>query len=391
MQKVKLGNYVEQIRGVSYKPTDLFEKLEVGSVILLRANNIFDSKVNFEDVVYVDKNKVKNNQFLRAGDILICTSSGSKDLVGKAAYIENDLNVTFGAFCKVIRPKGIESAFLGHFFQSQIYRHSISESCIGVNINNIRGEHIDNLEVPLPSLSEQKAIAEKLDKVSILIEKRKQQLSLLDTLVKSKFVEMVGDYELGTNKYKTKKLGDLSIKITDGVHAKPVYVEKGKPFLSVQNINRGMIDFTDCKFVSEEAYQKMIKSAFPEKGDVLYTKVGATYGISAYVGTDIPFCLYVSVCLIKPNRVLINSRFLSASMGMRYVKKQADRRVKGIGVPDLHLNQIREFDIILPPMEVQNKFVAFLEQIEKSKKKIKQSLAALELLKKSLMQKYFGG
>lgn len=260
----------------------------------------------------------------------------------------------------------------------------------GATIPHIYFKDYKNEEVNLPHIEEQKAIAEKLDKVSILIEKRKQQLSLLDTLVKSKFVEMFGDYELGTNKYETKKLGDLSIKITDGVHAKPIYVETGKPFLSVQNINRGVIDFTDCKFVSEEAYQRMIKSTFPKKGDVLYTKVGATYGIPAYVDTDIPFCLYVSVCLIKPNRLLINSRFLSASMGMSYVKEQADRRVKGIGVPDLHLNQIREFDIILPPIEVQNEFVIFLEKTDKLKQKIKQSLAALELLKKSLMQKYFG-
>ena len=287
----------------------------------------------------------------------------------------------------VLKPK--ENIDVNYLCYSLMF-YDVSGLVNGATRQKLTQKDMQKMTIPLLPVEEQKAIAEKLDKVSLLIEKRKQQLSLLDTLVKSKFVEMFGDYELGTNKYETKKLGDLSIKITDGVHAKPVYVETGKPFLSVQNINRGVIDFTDCKFVSEEAYQKMIKSTFPKKGDVLYTKVGATYGIPAYVDTDIPFCLYVSVCLIKPNRLLINSRFLSASMGMSYVKKQADRRVKGIGVPDLHLNQIREFDIILPPMEVQNEFVTFLGQTDKLKEKIKQSFAALELLKKSLMQKYFG-
>ena len=178
---------------------------------------------------------------------------------------------------------------------------------------------------------------------------------------------MFGDPETNTCLYPTVKLKDLSVKISDGVHAKPEYTETGRPFLSVVNINRKKVDFTNCKFVSEEAYQKMIKTTHPEKGDVLYTKVGATYGIPAYVDTDTEFCLYVSVCLIKPNHKLINSKFLALQMDMPFIKHQADKRIKGIGVPDLHLNQISEFEIICPPRELQNQFAAFVEKTDKSK------------------------
>ncbi len=178
---------------------------------------------------------------------------------------------------------------------------------------------------------------------------------------------MFEDPETHNCKYPTMKLKELSTKISDGVHAKPEYTENGRPFLSVVNINCKRIDFTNCKFVSEEAYQKMIKSTNPEKGDVLYTKVGATYGIPAYVDTEIEFCLYVSVCLIKPRHELINSKFLAIQMDMPFVKHQADKRIKGIGVPDLHLNEISEFDIICPPRELQDAFVVFTSQIDKSK------------------------
>lgn len=369
MQKVKLENYVEQIRGVSYKSTDLFEKLEVGSVILLRANNIFDSKVNFEDVVYVDKNKVKNNQFLRAGDILICTSSGSKDLVGKAAYIENDLNVTFGAFCKVIRPKGIESAFLGHFFQSQIYRHSISESCIGVNINNIRGEHIDNLEIPLPSFSEQKAIAEKLDKVSILIEKRKQQLSLLDTLVKSKFVEMFGEgnqsnFELVPLYKVSKKIfagGDKpkkTVAVKDNIFQYPVYANGYE--------NEGLQGYS-CEYKVDE-YAITISA----RGTIGYCFIRAPY-----------FTPAVRLITIVPNKEC-NIIYLKCAL------QNLDLKASGTSQAQLTVPLFRQERIAVPPICLQNKFANFVKQTEKSKEKIKQSLAALELLKKSLMQKYFG-
>ena len=167
--------------------------------------------------------------------------------------------------------------------------------------------------------------------------------------------------------WEVKKLGDICTKISDGVHAKPEYTATGKPFISVVNINSGKLLFDDCKYVSEEAYEKMIKSTHPEKGDILYTKVGATYGIPALVDTDRAFCLYVSVALLKPKSEIVNSQFLTTSMAQPYIKNQADKRIKGIGVPDLHLNQIREFEVLVPPLELQNQFNSFVQQIDKSK------------------------
>ena len=178
---------------------------------------------------------------------------------------------------------------------------------------------------------------------------------------------MFGDPIQNPMHWEIKKLGDICTKISDGVHAKPEYTSTGKPFISVVNINSGKLLFDDCKYVSEEANEKMIKSTQPEKGAVLYTKVGATYGIPALVDTDKEFCLYVSVALLKPKSDIVNSQFLTISMAQPYIKNQADKRIKGIGVPDLHLNQIREFDVLLPPLELQNQFNDFVQQIDKSK------------------------
>ena len=193
MEKVRLGDKIKQIRGVSYKPTDLHNDLNDSSVILLRANNISDGKLNFDDVVYVDKSKVKEEQYLKKGDILVCASSGSKELVGKAAFVKKDFTATFGAFCKLIRPMGCIAEYLGHYFNSPTYREKISALALGANINNIRNEHIDELFVCFPNELEQKSIASLLDKVTNLIDKRKEQLSKLDELVKSRFVELFGD------------------------------------------------------------------------------------------------------------------------------------------------------------------------------------------------------
>lgn len=270
------------------------------------------------------------------------------------------------------------------------YVEELRKQSIGGVIKYIKLGNLTEAQIPICSIEKQNEIVKNFDKVNTLISLRKQQLSKLDELVKSRFVELFGDPIDNPKAFPVRKLKTLSRKISDGVHAKPQYKETGRPFLSVVNINKGVINFDGCKFVSEEAYQKMIKSTHPERGDVLYTKVGATYGIPAYVDTDTEFCLYVSVCLIKPLHEEINSRFLSLSMGMPYVKRQADSRIKGIGVPDLHLNQISEFDILCPPRDLQEQFIAFVEQTDKSNLEIQKSLEKLETLKKALMQKYFG-
>ena len=162
MEKHKIKSYIKQIRGVSYKPDDLCDVLDNSSVILLRANNIEDGIINFDSIQYVSKSKVSSEQYLKKGDILICASSGSKNLVGKAASFDFDIECTFGAFCKVIRPKDGYSQYLSVFFQSQSYRQKISEFAIGANINNIRNEHIDELYISMYPESERYFIVKKI-------------------------------------------------------------------------------------------------------------------------------------------------------------------------------------------------------------------------------------
>ena len=186
----KLKEYIFQIRGVSYKPVESSDKYKENYVPLLRANNINNGKINFENLVYVKREKVKEIQFLKKGDILICTSSGSKDLVGKAGMIREDVYATFGAFCKVLRLKaGCNNYYFNHYFQSDYYKSMIQKSSNGANINNLKAENFDELSVKVLSYDEQNNIASKLDKVQEMIDIRKKQINELDMLIKSQFVE----------------------------------------------------------------------------------------------------------------------------------------------------------------------------------------------------------
>ena len=266
---------------------------------------------------------------------------------------------------------------------------NLSSFASGAAIPHIYFKDYGKCKIDVPPLSEQQRIVSELDLLSSIIEKKKAQLKEYDQLAQSIFYDMFGDPVENPKGWEVKKLGEVCSKISDGVHAKPKYTESGMPFISVVNINKRYLDFDNCKFVSYEDGEIINKRSKPQRNDVLYTKVGATYGIPALVDTDKDFCLYVSVCLIKPLHEIIDSVFLSNMMALPYVKNQADERIKGIGVPDLHLNQISAFNIILPPLPLQQSFASKIEAIERQKALIQQSIAEVQMLFDSRMDDWF--
>jgi type I restriction enzyme, S subunit len=272
--------------------------------------------------------------------------------------------------------------YLGKFLQNK-FRY-LRSRCTGATIPHISKNVLENIKIPLPSFEEQKRIADVLDKADALRQKRKQSIQLLDDYLESVFFDMFGRI-----KFNIKKLEDVSFKITDGVHAKPNYLDNGIPFISVKDITHRNLSFEHCKFISDNAHKEYIRRCKPELNDILYTKVGATYGRASIVNTKRKFSIYVSVCLIKPNFELINPVYLKYLMNNDIVKRQADKRIKGIGVPDLHLIEIKNFMVPLPPISLQSQFARIVEQIEQTKSKMEESLKEIDNLFNSLMNKFF--
>ena len=156
----KLREHIEVIRGVSYKPSDVCNAHSENASIILRSNNIDGGQINFDDLVFVDSERVSEQQVLNAGDIVMCGSNGSKKLVGKAAMLQKLPNerTSFGAFCLGIRCKStLVSEYLATYFQTSLYREKIESLGSGSNILNIKPDHIYDLEIPIPSYEEQKA------------------------------------------------------------------------------------------------------------------------------------------------------------------------------------------------------------------------------------------
>lgn len=156
----RLGEIGESIRGVGFRPNQSSQTSMPNSTKLLRANNIQDSSIILEDVVYVQNECIADVQKLQKGDILICAANGSRNLVGKAAVWSQNTSASFGAFMAVFRcAKGVDASFVGFLFQTASYRRQLDDILTGSAINNLNARDIEGLVFQLPSLAEQKAVA----------------------------------------------------------------------------------------------------------------------------------------------------------------------------------------------------------------------------------------
>lgn len=188
-------------------------------------------------------------------------------------------------------------------------------------------------------------------------------------------------------------LKDICWVITDGTHKTPTYFSQGVPFLSVKNVRPYKINDNEKKFISLEEHHLISKRCKPEKNDILYTKVGATYGYAAINKLDYEFSIFVSVALIKPIRKYFTSEYAELVLNSPYVYKQASKKISGIAVPDLHLVEIRSFKIPLPPVEEQKRIVARVKELMQLCDKLENENNNMQkyssVLLQSIMQKYF--
>lgn len=191
--------------------------------------------------------------------------------------------------------------------------------------------------------------------------------------------------------YNVRTLQDVCEPIKDGTHQTPTYIDdsiNGFKFLSSKDVTTGKIDWNHLKYIPEELHNKLYKRISPRKGDILLAKNGTT-GVAAIVDKDKVFDIYVSLALIRPLDIVV-SEYLCSAINSTETKKQFDGSLKGIGVPNLHLGEIKKTQIIVPPIELQNQFAAFVAQVDKSKFAVQKSLDEAQLLFDSLMQEYFG-
>ncbi len=182
--------------------------------------------------------------------------------------------------------------------------------------------------------------------------------------------------KIRSSKYPISYLFDVTSKISDGTHFTPNYIDEGVKFISVKDVRKSAITLTNTKFISDEEANKLDKRCKPTSGDILLTKIGATYGFAAMIETKERFQIFVSLALLRPNDKLI-PKFLEIYLNTDLAYIQYERVIKGAGVPDLHLEDIRKIKIPLPPKEVQKQVIDLYQTAYTQKQQKEAEAAAL--------------
>ena len=375
MEYKRLGDIATYINGYPFKPED---RGLTGLPII----RIQDLTGNSYDLGFYNGNYPERIE-INDGDVLISWSASLGVYIwnkGKALLNQHIFKVAFDK-CEV------NKQFFVYAVQYKL--QEMGAKAHGATIKHIVKKDFDNTAIPFPALEEQEKIAQTMNRISRIISDRQQQLQKLDELVKARFVEMFGDPSSNPMGWKETTVGAECYYIKDGPHKSLPDVGEGNgyPFISVRNIVNGCIDFSTAKYISEQDYLDSIKKCHPQKGDMLYSK-GGTTGIAKLVNVDVEFANWVHVAVLKFDDSL-NGVFFENLLNCDYCYDQSQRLTKGIANRDLVLSAMARIKMYKPPLDIQEQFATFVEQVNKSKVAVQKALDEAQLLFDSLMQTYF--
>jgi len=262
--------------------------------------------------------------------------------------------------------------------RSDIYMEYLYYCLKHYNFNNvisgsaqpqITRQGMEKIYVTIGSHNEQMDIVDKLKKVENVIGLKKQELKQLDTFVKSRFVEMFGDPVANDKEWTTLPLEEACKTIVDCPHSTPSYTTENTGFMCIRTsiVKKNKILWDDIEYIPEDEFIKRIQRKKPEIGDVVYTREGAILGIAAIIDRECNVALGQRSMLLSPDANKCLSEFLCVAMNCDSFLDNALKGIAGSASPHINVGDIKSFKMIMPPIELQNQFADFVQQVDKSK------------------------
>jgi type I restriction enzyme S subunit len=393
VNQIPLGEVATFIRGITFKPEDKIDANAPDAVVCMRTKNV-QELLDQDDLIAIPPSFVnRQEQYLDEGDILVSTAN-SWELVGKSCWVPKiEYKATAGGFISILRANR-EKAFpryLYHWMNSsetlQKLRYCGRQT---TNISNMSFERACALKLPLPLLPEQKRIAAILDKADSIRRKRQEAVRLTEELLRSVFLDMFGDPVTNPKGWEIHPLEQHISFLTTGSRGwAEYYSATGSRFIRSLDVQMNNISNSDVVYVTApkgaEADRTRVKS-----GDVLLTVTGSKIGRVAPVPSGIGDA-YVSqhVAIIRLSETM-NPDFLSMYLSLDCGgQRQINQAQYGQTKPGLNLEQIREFKIFCPPMEMQSRYVDCCEQAIKVNQRVVSAELTTDTLFNSLLQRTF--
>lgn len=394
IKKIRLGDIATTITKGTTPTTVGFPFVDTG-VNFVKIESISENGVFLPDRfahITDECNKKLGRSRLEENDILFSIAGA----IGRTAIVPKSIlpaNTNQALAIIRIPPNAINLQFVLHALQSQAVKEQSEKQKQGVAQLNLSLKNIADIQIPLVSSAKQAEIVKNLADVDAIIVQRREQLRLIDQLVKSRFVELFGEPDTNEKNWKVYKMEQLC----EVGSSKRIYQNEqsmtGIPFLRISDlVNRIDAGSQECElYIPEERFERLKEQGLvPISGDILLTARG-TLGKCYIVQEKDKFYFQDGmITWLSKYSTAITPLYISYLFEIPGFRKQIDSLQAGSTVAYLSISMTKKLDVMVPPIALQNQFAAFVEQVDKSKLAVQKSLDELETLKKSLMQQYFG-
>ena len=382
-RQIKIGDVCVVERGGSPRPIDKFITEDENGINWIKIGDTTESMYITKTAQKIIPEGAKKSRFVQSGDFLLSNSMS----FGRPYILNIDGCIHDGWLVLRDECNLFDKHFLYYCLSAPVTYAKFKSMAVGGVVNNLNSEMVRNVEIPLPPLEEQRKIAAVLDKISDLIAKRRTQLDKLDELVKSRFIEMFGDVTKNEKNWSTRKISEIATLQSGGTPSRqcPKYFEGTIPWITTVALGKNAIGIEDAiEYITEEAIENSATKLIP-KNSLLF---GIRVGVGKVSENIVPMCINQDiVAIIINDRYKLNMLFLKNLLDMFSGYFNSQKR--GATIQGIKSEVLKNISVSLPPLELQNQFADFVKQTDKSKLAIQKNLEKLEILKKSLMQKYF--
>ncbi|MBS3986483.1 MAG: restriction endonuclease subunit S [Erysipelothrix sp.] len=351
------------------------------------------NSIDFEstELINYDSRPSRANLVAQSGDLLFAKMAGTKKTFMLDSNTSQHIYST-GFFAIRAKDNIILPKCLFYILNGRDFLNKKDKNASGATQKALTNEGLKKIDIQVPDIDKQEKIVSALDRLTIIIENRRKQLEEYEHLIKSRFVEMFGDPIENQLDWITKSLFNVCESIVDCPHSTPKYTKEDTGFMCIRTniIKKNSLLWDQIEYISKTEFEDRIKRRKPQKGDIVYSREGAILGIAAIIDREVNVALGQRCMLLSPNESICTSEFVCVAMNFESFLNKAMEGLGGSASPHINVGDIKNFKIILPPINLQKQFAEFVKQVDKLKFAIQTSLDKTQELFDSLMQEYFG-
>lgn len=351
---VKLKDCCDIIMGQAPKG-DTYNTSEKGYALIAGAGDFGNT------VPLPKKFTTKPTRLSAAGDLILCIRATIGDINW------SDQVYCLGRGVAGLRPfENIDAKYLWYFIKSN--KRSLEAEGTGSTFKHVSRHHIENWQLPLPPLEEQKRIAAILDKADYIRQKRQQAIKMADQFLRSVFLDMFGDPVTNPKGWDVIEISNVCTDIVDCVNRTAPAVEQITPYKMIRttNVRNHRLNLDSVRYVEKDVYEKWTRRLKPELGDIIFTRE-APAGEAGVVETEDLIFLGQRTMHFRPDMEKVNSTYLLYELMSAGVKDQIRKLSTGSTVTHLSVPECKRFKVRVPPVQLQNEFSYIASKLNRVK------------------------